>query len=92
MIKTKRNSFGIIGAEFYFPKNYVDQKELEKVSLVLIKFFGKIFIFKFYRADAGKYTIGFGQIEMSFCYENEDVCSMALSATSKLLKNYQVFA
>jgi hypothetical protein len=33
--------FGIIGAEFYLTKNYVDQKELEKVSLFL-------FIFLFY--------------------------------------------
>jgi hypothetical protein len=34
---TKRPSFGIIGAEFYFPKNYVDQTELEKVLIFLIK-------------------------------------------------------
>jgi hypothetical protein len=48
--------------------------ELEKVwifykSLFLIN----IFIFKFDRAGAGKYTKEFGQFEMSFCYENEDV-------------------
>lgn len=70
----KADSFGIIGAEFYFPKSYVDQRELEKHE----------------EAGNGKYTKGFGQLEMSFCHENEDVCSMALTATSALLANNEI--
>lgn len=65
---------GIIGAEFYFPKSYVDQHDLAK----------------FCDESPNKYIEGLGQKEMGFCHENEDVCSMALSATAALLKNYKV--
>nr|CAD2177676.1 unnamed protein product [Meloidogyne enterolobii] len=70
----KPQSVGIIGAEFYFPKSYVDQKELEKFDNV----------------SPNKYTLGLGQFEMGFCHENEDSCSMALSVTAQLLENYKV--
>nr|CAD2164925.1 unnamed protein product [Meloidogyne enterolobii] len=70
----KPQNVGIIGAEFYFPKSYVDQKELEKFDNV----------------SPNKYTLGLGQFEMGFCHENEDSCSMALSVTAQLLENYKV--
>ncbi|KAF7635671.1 3-hydroxy-3-methylglutaryl coenzyme A synthase [Meloidogyne graminicola] len=65
---------GILGAEFYFPKSFVDQSELEKFDNV----------------SQNKYTLGLGQIEMAFCHENEDSCSMALSVTAQLLENYEI--
>ena len=40
--------------------------------------------------STGKYTAGLGQYEMSFCKDNEDVCSLALSATSALMENYNI--
>uniref|UniRef100_A0A1I8B1J4 Hydroxymethylglutaryl-CoA synthase n=1 Tax=Meloidogyne hapla TaxID=6305 RepID=A0A1I8B1J4_MELHA len=70
----KPQNVGIIGAEFYFPKSYVDQKELEKFDNV----------------SSNKYTLGLGQYEMAFCHENEDSCSMALSVTAQLLENYNI--
>uniref|UniRef100_A0A915D4I5 Hydroxymethylglutaryl-coenzyme A synthase N-terminal domain-containing protein n=1 Tax=Ditylenchus dipsaci TaxID=166011 RepID=A0A915D4I5_9BILA len=74
--KVSVSDVGILGFELYFPKNYVCQKDLEQFDGV----------------GAGKYTIGLGQSEMSFCYNNEDVCSLALSATSALLHNYKIDA
>lgn len=65
---------GIRALEFYFPKNYVTQKELEEYDGV----------------SSGKYTAGLGLTEMAFCKDNEDICSLALTVTSALLKNYQV--
>ncbi|KAI1722828.1 diacylglycerol acyltransferase domain-containing protein [Ditylenchus destructor] len=65
---------GILGLEFYFPKSYVCQSDLELFDEV----------------GPGKYTIGLGQSEMAFCKDNEDVCSMALTVTSALLKNYKI--
>ncbi|KAK0411613.1 hypothetical protein QR680_005745 [Steinernema hermaphroditum] len=65
---------GIVGAEFYFPRNYVVQGELEK----------------FMKEKAGKFTIGLGQDEMGFCGDSEDAVSMALSVTHKLIENYNI--
>ncbi|KAI1727126.1 hydroxymethylglutaryl-CoA synthase [Ditylenchus destructor] len=65
---------GIRALEFYFPKNYVTQKELEEYDGV----------------SSGKYTAGLGLTEMAFCKDNEDICSIALSATAALLENYKI--
>jgi hydroxymethylglutaryl-CoA synthase len=56
---------GILGMELYFPPYYVDQAELEQYDGV----------------STGKYTIGLGQERMSFCLEDEDAISMALTGT-----------
>ncbi|KAF4459203.1 hydroxymethylglutaryl- synthase [Fusarium albosuccineum] len=45
---------------------------------------------KFDGVSAGKYTIGLGQTRMSFCDDREDIYSFALTATSKLIKNYNI--
>jgi hydroxymethylglutaryl-CoA synthase len=41
-------------------------------------------------APSGKYTIGLGQSNMSFCSDTEDVISMALSVVSGLMRKYQI--
>jgi len=38
-----------------------------------------IFAEKFDEVSAGKYTIGLGQTNMSFCSDNEDIHSVALN-------------
>uniref|UniRef100_A0AC35FTK7 Hydroxymethylglutaryl-CoA synthase n=1 Tax=Panagrolaimus sp. PS1159 TaxID=55785 RepID=A0AC35FTK7_9BILA len=38
----------------------------------------------------GKYTRGLGQLEMGFCYDNEDVNSIALTVTAGLLETYEI--
>lgn len=65
---------GILGIELIFPSQYVDQTELEKFDGV----------------SAGKYTIGLGQTRMGFCQEMEDINSLCLTVTSKLLERYQI--
>uniref|UniRef100_A0A915PRC6 Hydroxymethylglutaryl-CoA synthase n=1 Tax=Setaria digitata TaxID=48799 RepID=A0A915PRC6_9BILA len=63
---------GIRGIELYIPKLYVNQKDLEM----------------FDKVEKGKYTVGLGQDEMSFCADHEDITSICLTVVSKLLKNY----
>lgn len=65
---------GIKAIEVYIPKNYVNQAELEQFDGI----------------PAGKYTIGLGQTNMAFVSDREDIYSLALTATSRLLKNYNV--
>ncbi|CAD6196412.1 unnamed protein product [Caenorhabditis auriculariae] len=65
---------GIDAIEFYFPRNYVEQTDLEKFDSV----------------SSGKYTIGLGQQEMGFCADNEDIVSISLTATSNLLEKYNI--
>lgn len=65
---------GIKGIEVYIPKNYVNQAELEKFDNI----------------PQGKYTIGLGQTNMGFVSDREDIYSLCLTATSRLLKNYNV--
>ncbi|KAK0382910.1 hypothetical protein NLU13_8826 [Sarocladium strictum] len=67
-------NIGIKAIEIYFPSQYVEQAELEKFDGV----------------SAGKYTIGLGQTKMAFCDDREDIYSLALTATSRLLKNYNI--
>lgn len=39
--------------------------------------------------DANKYLNSLCLKEMAFCDDNEDVCSLALTVTSALLRNYE---
>ncbi|OQE36719.1 hypothetical protein PENCOP_c011G03919 [Penicillium coprophilum] len=65
---------GIKAMEIYFPSRYVPQSELET----------------YLGASAGKFTIGLGQQNMSFCDDREDLYSMALTTVSSLLEKYQI--
>jgi hydroxymethylglutaryl-CoA synthase len=65
---------GILGMEMYFPSQYVSQDKLEKFDNV----------------STGKYTIGLGQLKMSFCLDNEDINSICLTALNNLMDNYSI--
>lgn len=65
---------GIKAIEVYIPQNYVNQAELEQYDNI----------------PAGKYTIGLGQTNMAFVSDREDIYSLSLTATSRLLKNYNI--
>ena len=65
---------GILAISTYFPLSFVDQDELEDHD----------------NASKGKYTIGLGQKQMGFCHDNEDVCSLCLTAVSDLMERYEV--
>ncbi|KAI4604176.1 ATP-dependent 5'-3' DNA helicase hcs1 [Pestalotiopsis sp. 9143b] len=67
-------NIGIKAIELYTPSQYVEQTELEKHDGI----------------SAGKYTIGLGQTKMTFCDDREDIYSFALTAVSKLIKNYNI--
>ncbi|KAL7929051.1 hydroxymethylglutaryl-CoA synthase [Trichoderma chlorosporum] len=67
-------NIGIKAIEIYFPSQYVEQSELERFDDVL----------------KGKYTVGLGQKRMAFCDDREDIYSMTLTVTSRLLKNYSI--
>lgn len=71
---TRPQNIGIKAIEIYFPSQYVEQSELEKFDGV----------------STGKYTIGLGQTKMAFCDDREDIYSLALTAVSRLLKNYEI--
>ncbi|KAI1632786.1 putative hydroxymethylglutaryl-CoA synthase [Biscogniauxia mediterranea] len=71
---SRPQNIGIKAIELYSPSQYVEQSELEKYDGI----------------SAGKYTIGLGQTKMTFCDDREDIYSIALTATSKLLKNYNI--
>ncbi|KAJ5259319.1 Hydroxymethylglutaryl-CoA synthase [Penicillium angulare] len=71
---------GIKAMDIYFPSRYVAQSDLEK----------------YLGASTGKYTIGLGQTNMSFCDDREgkfsipNVYSLALTAVSSLLQKYNI--
>ncbi|OLN85090.1 Hydroxymethylglutaryl-CoA synthase 2 [Colletotrichum chlorophyti] len=71
---SRPENIGIKAIEIYFPNQYVQQSELEVHDGV----------------SAGKYTIGLGQTKMAFCDDREDIYSFALTATSNLLKKYNI--
>ncbi|KHJ92199.1 hydroxymethylglutaryl-CoA synthase [Oesophagostomum dentatum] len=49
-----------------------------------------VHIHQFDQCSSGKYTIGLGQEQMSFCGDNEDVVSLSLTVTDALLRNYNI--
>uniref|UniRef100_A0A914VMD5 Hydroxymethylglutaryl-CoA synthase n=1 Tax=Plectus sambesii TaxID=2011161 RepID=A0A914VMD5_9BILA len=65
---------GIHAMEVYFPRLFVDQTELEL----------------FDGASAGKYTVGLGQMQMGFCADHEDVQSIMLTVTAKLMEKHNI--
>ncbi|XP_011309790.1 hydroxymethylglutaryl-CoA synthase 1 [Fopius arisanus] len=65
---------GIIALELYFPSQYVEQSSLERFDGV----------------SPGKYTIGLGQSRMGFCNDREDVNSLCLTVTHRLLEHYNL--
>ncbi|KAL6742927.1 hypothetical protein Aduo_016020 [Ancylostoma duodenale] len=65
---------GISAIEIYFPRNAVNQEDLEM----------------FDHCSPGKYTIGLGQEQMGFCGDNEDIVSLSLTVTDALLRNYDI--
>eukprot|EP00871_Galdieria_phlegrea_P005614 jgi/Galph1/6053/GphlegSOOS_G4645.1 len=67
-------SAGIIGIEVYFPQTVVSLRELEKFDGV----------------SEGKYTIGLGQDNMSFCGDREDVISISMTALQSLIEKYDI--
>lgn len=68
------SNVGIKAIEVYVPSQAVNQADLEKYDGI----------------PTGKYTIGLGQTNMSFVNDREDIYSLALTVTSKLLKNYNI--
>lgn len=71
---SRPENIGIKAIDIYFPNQYVAQSELEKFDGV----------------STGKYTIGLGQTKMAFCDDREDIYSLALTAVSRLIKNYNI--
>lgn len=67
-------NIGIKAMEVYIPSNYVNQAELEKFDNI----------------PAGKYTIGLGQTNMAFVSDREDIYSLSLTVTSRLMAHYNV--
>ncbi|KFY03255.1 hypothetical protein O988_01598 [Pseudogymnoascus sp. VKM F-3808] len=65
---------GIKAIEIYVPSQTLDQSQFEAHQGV----------------SAGKYTIGLGLKSMNFCNDREDVCSLALTAVSSLLRKYSI--
>ncbi|RAK98873.1 hydroxymethylglutaryl-CoA synthase [Aspergillus ibericus CBS 121593] len=65
---------GIKAMEIYVPAQCLDQTLFEKHQGV----------------SAGKYTIGLGLQYMNFCTDREDVCTLALTAVSSLLRKYNI--
>lgn len=61
---------GILAIEMYFPSVYVDQSDLEVYDSV----------------SSGKYTVGLGQTRMGFCSDREDIQSLCLTVTHRLLE------
>ncbi|KAM0141235.1 hypothetical protein ACHAO1_002014 [Botrytis cinerea] len=71
---TYPKNVGIKAMEIYVPAQCLDQTLFEKHQGV----------------SAGKYTIGLGLQYMNFCTDREDVCSLALTAVSSLLRKYNI--
>ena len=69
-----QENLGIIDIQIYFPRYYISQYELEEYDKV----------------PHGKYTIGLGQINMSFVDDNEDINSMCLTVLDKLIKKNNI--
>ncbi|ODM19209.1 Hydroxymethylglutaryl-CoA synthase [Aspergillus cristatus] len=73
-MSARPQNIGIKAIEVYFPRQCVDQAELEKHDGV----------------SEGKYTIGLGQTKMSFCDDREDIYSISLTTLSSLLRKYEI--
>lgn len=65
----QQRNIGILSVAAYFPKTYVSQEDLEIYDKV----------------DSGKYTKGLMQDKMGFCTDLEDINSIALTVTKRLI-------
>ena len=65
---------GIHAIDLYFPSTYISQSSLESFNSI----------------PAGKYTIGLGQLGLSYVNDREDVYSIALSAVESFMSKYGV--
>lgn len=74
VLENGRRDVGIVGAEVYFPKEYVSQQDLEEYDGV----------------GSGKYCIGLGQKNMAVCDNSEDIVSMSMTAVEGLLNKYGI--
>ena len=81
---------GILAAEVYFPRHFVDQKDLEKFDGVSGNFLSLLVKCLLEIFAEGKYTIGLGQEKMGIVSDREDVNSIALTALDKLVKSYSL--
>lgn len=70
----KAKNVGIKAMEIYFPRQCVDQEDLER----------------FDGSSAGKYTIGLGQTKMAFCDDREDINSICLTVVESLMDKYKI--
>jgi len=68
------DNVGIINIEFYCPTEYVEQSELEAHDGV----------------SQGKYTIGLGQTRMAICSDREDIHSICLTVTKRLMEKSHI--
>ena len=66
---SSKRNIGILSVAAYFPKTYVSQEDLEVYDKV----------------DSGKYTKGLMQDKMGFCTDLEDINSIALTVTKRLI-------
>lgn len=66
---SSQRGIGILSIAAYFPKTYVSQEDLEVYDKV----------------DSGKYTKGLMQDKMGFCTDLEDINSISLTVTKKLI-------
>lgn len=66
---TEPRNIGILSVAAYFPKTYVSQEDLEIYDKV----------------DPGKYTKGLMQDKMGFCTDLEDINSITLTVTKRLI-------
>lgn len=72
--KSSQRNIGILSIAAYFPKTYVSQEDLEVYDKV----------------DSGKYTKGLMQDKMGFCTDLEDINSIALTVTRRLIDESKV--
>lgn len=68
------DNVGIIAMDIYFPSTYVEQSEMEEFNGV----------------SKGKYTIGLGQNKMSFTDDREDIASICLTVTERLMSKFDI--
>jgi len=74
MCTARPANVGIVAMEAYTPSTFVRQSDLEAHDGV----------------PSGKYAIGLGQESMAFCYPEEDVVSMSLNSTQRLLRGFGI--
>lgn len=74
MARSKFQNVGICAMDVYFPSTAVNQADLEKHDNV----------------SQGKYTIGLGQTNMAFCYDQEDINSICLTVVDSLMKKFNI--